>query len=145
MNRCRSPELAELLAREHEMRGDRDGWIFPSPHKDSTTGHRRHMQRPFREAVKAAGLDAKLVTPHVMRHTAITRLVKAKVDLLTIKRISGHKTTAMVEHYTHIHGEHIDTAIAAIDTAVPDTITPELHTAADPEPAAGEVVQLKSA
>jgi len=36
-----TPELAELLAREREMRADREGWIFPSPHKDSKTGHRR--------------------------------------------------------------------------------------------------------
>jgi integrase len=54
-------ELADLLRKEHEMRDDRDGWIFPSPHADSGTGHRARMDKPFREAVKAAGLDPKLV------------------------------------------------------------------------------------
>jgi site-specific recombinase XerD len=42
------------------------------------------MDRPFSDAVKAAGLDPKLITPHVMRHTAITKLVQAGVDLPTI-------------------------------------------------------------
>ena len=62
-----------------------------------------------------------------MRHTAITQLVKAGIDLPTIQRISGHKTLAMVMRYVHLSGEHIDTAMAAIETAFPDVITPELH------------------
>jgi site-specific recombinase XerD len=39
--------------------------------------------------VKAAGLDPELITPHVMRHTAITKLVQAGADLPTIQRISA--------------------------------------------------------
>ena len=63
-----TPELAELLAREREMRDDREGWIFPSPHSDSAAGHRARMDRPFREAVKAAGLDPD--DDHAARHAA---------------------------------------------------------------------------
>jgi site-specific recombinase XerD len=51
------------------------------------------------------------VTPHVMRHTAITKLVQAGVDLPTVQRVSGHKTLAMVLRYTHVHGRHIDDPI----------------------------------
>jgi integrase len=130
-------ELAEILTVEREMRQDRAGWIFPSPHSDSGTGHRVRMDRPFREGVRLAGLDPELVTPHVMRHTAITKLVQAGVDLPTIQRISGHKTLAMVLRYTHVHGRHIDAAIQAIGRTVPkrlgnetaDPITQKLHTA----------------
>jgi Phage integrase family len=97
------------------------------------------MAKPFRNAVRRAGLDPKIVTPHVMRHTAITKLVQAGVDLPTIQRISGHKTLAMVLRYTHVHGTHIDKAIAAIGRAVPeptankipDAFTQGLHTAAN--------------
>ena len=131
-----TPELAALLAAEREMRQDREGWIFPSPHADSATGHRARMDRPFDEAVRRAGLDPVLITPHVMRHTAITKLVQAGVDLPTIQRISGHKTLAMVLRYTHVHGRHIDEAIRALGRTLPklaanqmrDAITPELHT-----------------
>jgi hypothetical protein len=78
------------------------------------------------------------MTPHVMRHTAITALVKAGIDLPTIQRISGHKILAMVLRYTHVHSTHIDQAIRAIGRAVPepsenrlrDTVTPALHTQA---------------
>ncbi len=93
------------------------------------------MDRSFRRAVKAAGLDPANITPHVMRHTAITNLVEAGVDLPTIQRISGHKTLEMVMRYTHVHGPHIDQAIRAIGRGIPeptenetaDTITPTLH------------------
>jgi integrase len=125
-----TPSLRDALARQRKMEADPEGWIFPATRQDCKQPHRTEMRGGFARVVIRAGLDPKQCTPHVMRHTAITRLVKAKVDLLTIKRISGHKTTAMVEYYTHIHGDHIDTAIAALDTAVPDTITPELHTPA---------------
>ena len=73
------------------------------------------------------------VTPHVMRHTAITRLVQAGIDIPTIQRISGHKTVAMVLHYTHVHGSHIDNAIETLDVGFADSITPELHTPTEPD------------
>jgi integrase len=130
-------ELAEILRKEREARDDREGWILPALRKDAKEGHRGRMRGPFRDAVTRAGLDPEMVTPHVMRHTAITKLVQAGVDLPTIQRISGHKTLAMVLRYTHVHGRHIDQAIRAIGRTIPEpaankdarAITPELHTA----------------
>ena len=95
------------------------------------------MDKPFRRAVIRAGLDPKIVTPHVMRHTAITKLVQSGVDLPTIQSISGHKTLAMVLRYTHVHGTHIAKAIAAIGRGLPEprankipgTVTQGLHIA----------------
>ena len=74
-----------------------------------------------------------------MRHTAITKLVQCGVDLPTIQSISGHKSLAMVLRYTHVHGNHIDEAIAAIGMAVPEpkankipgTATQGLHNASN--------------
>lgn len=48
---------------------------------------------------------------HTLRHTAITHLVQAGVDLPTVKRISGHKTWAMMGRYSHQNGEHIQAAM----------------------------------
>src|SRR5260370_39434808 len=76
------------------MRDNKEGWIFPSLHKDSGTGHRARMDGPFRDAVKRAGLDSALVTPHVMRHTAITKLVQAGVELPHRARLNGPQKTA---------------------------------------------------
>jgi integrase len=116
-----TPQLAKILRRERKTRVDKHGWIFPLPRPNrSRAGYRDRMAKPFRNAVLRAGLDPKIVTPHVMRHTAITKLVQAGVDLPTIQSISGHKTLAMVLRYTHVYGTHIDKAIAAIGRAVPE-------------------------
>ena len=102
-----TPELAALLTREIEQRDDRKGWIFRSPHKDSGTGPRVRMERPFRDAAARAGLDSEVSCAT----TTITKLVEARVDLPTVQQISGHKTLAMVLRYAHVHGRHIDQAI----------------------------------
>jgi site-specific recombinase XerD len=55
------------------------------------------------------------VVRHTLRHTAITHLVQAGVDLPTVKRISGHKTLLMVERYAHQNGTHIQAAMDALE------------------------------
>ena len=123
-----TPALAEMLNAQRELEPDKEGWVFPCP-EGSKHPHKLSMAKPFRRAVIAAGMNPDKVTPHVMRHTAITRLVKAGADLPTIQKVSGHKTPAMVLRYVHIHGSHIDQAIAAIDTSNVAPITPKLHRA----------------
>lgn len=57
--------------------------------------------------VEAAGLNPDEVVRHALRHTTFTQLVRAGVDLPTVKRISGHRTRLKVEHYAHQNGEQI--------------------------------------
>lgn len=87
-------------------------WLFRSP--SSKSGHAVDIRKPFLRAVEEAGLDPAQVVRHTLRHTAITHLVQAGVDLPTVKRISGHKTLAMVERYSHQSGEHIHEAMDAL-------------------------------
>ena len=121
-------ELVAILERERAMREDHQGWIFPSRHRDSKYGHWSTMRERFAAAVGRAGLTAE-VTPHNLRHTAITNLVKAGVDLPTIQKISGHKTLAMVLRYTHVHDNHIDAGIAVLGRSIrgnPEPHIPEM-------------------
>lgn len=120
--------LATLLQKEHAQLGEPDGWLFPTSRKDAKHEHRQQMSEQFRRAVARAKLDPAKVTPHVLRHTAITGLVKEGVDLPTVQRISGHKTLAMVLRYTHLSDDHIDHSVAKLDAAFADAIAPELHT-----------------
>jgi integrase len=122
-----TPSLRDALARQREMEPDKGGWVFPAC-RVGGKAYRHAMAVPFARAVVRAGLDPTKVTPHLMRHTAISKLVMAGVDLPTIQRISGHKTLSMVLHYTHVHGVHIDNAIAVLDRPMPGTITQDLHT-----------------
>lgn len=116
--------LVEAIEQERQIRNVTEGWIFPSRTHD---GHRDFMKKQFRRTALRAGLDPVQITPHVMRHTGITRLVQGGVDLETVRRISGHKTLSMVLKYTHISDAHIDDAIdkIAIDLSPPKTGTVE--------------------
>lgn len=113
-------ELAKILSAEMKSRGVSKGYLF-APGAGSETEYRHTFRKAFRRAAERAGLDPDLVTPHVMRHTAIARLVKARVDLPTIQRVSGHKTLAMVLKYTHVDGAHIDEAVDLLEMPVPRT------------------------
>lgn len=104
-------------------------WLFPSI--SSRSGHLATIRKAHRRVVKAAGLDPDVVVRHTFRHTAVTHLVQAGVDLPTVQKISGHKTLAMVARYAHANGAHIDAAMDQLEKrmdaekVVP--ITPELH------------------
>ena len=60
-------------------------------------------------------MDPKEVLRHTLRHTAITDLVQAGVDLPTVQRISGHKTLQMVVRYAHQNREHIRAAMDKLE------------------------------
>ena len=102
-------DLATYLTGYVEAMPKGEEWLFASA--NSASGHLGNVHKAIRRTATSAGLDPDIVTPHVLRHTAITHLVQAGVDLPTVKRISGHKTLIMVERYAHANGEHIQAAM----------------------------------
>lgn len=85
----------------------------------SKSGHTLAIEKPFRRVVANTGLDVEQVNRHTLRHTAITHLIQARIDLPTVKRISGNKTFSMVERYAHQNGEHIQTAMDKLKVRFP--------------------------
>jgi integrase len=105
--------LAEILSHEIKSANPHQIWLFPA--EKSSTGHTMNIEKAFRRVVKTSGLDPKQVVRHTLRHTAITHLVQAGIDLPTVKRISGHKTLQMVERYSHQNGAHIQAAMDKLE------------------------------
>lgn len=121
--------VREGLLRQRELEQDRNGYLFPTERRSlCKRPHRTAMDNGFRRAVVAAGLDPSKVTPHLMRHTLVTNL-SGLTDVATIQKISGHKTAAMVMHYTHVNDERIDNALRSLETNALSGITQKLHTA----------------
>ncbi|MEP0068934.1 site-specific integrase [Pyruvatibacter sp.] len=108
-----TPSLADYLAAYVETLPPGTPWLFPSP--AALAGHTVDIWKAFKRCVQSAGLDPKQIVIHTLRHTAITHLVQAGVDLPTVKRISGHKTMIMVERYAHQSGAHIAAAMDKLD------------------------------
>ncbi|TDI60291.1 MAG: site-specific integrase [Alphaproteobacteria bacterium] len=101
--------ITAILQRERDMAEDTGGWIFPS--KRTRSGHVESMDEPFARCIAAAGMDTRVVTPHTMRHTAITRLAETGADIVTIQEFSGHETVAMVMRYAHAQDRAVDRAL----------------------------------
>ena len=47
----------------------------------------------------------KNVTPHVLRHTLATTLLKRGVDIRYIQQFLGHSSVATTQIYTHVNDE----------------------------------------
>ena len=54
-------------------------------------------------------------TWHGLRHTFISRLIMAGVDLRTAQEFAGHKTISMTVRYAHLAPEHNQAAIDKLD------------------------------
>lgn len=116
-------ELAAYLKRHIDRLPKGTEWLFPSI--ASRSGHLATIRKAHRRVVEAAGLDPDVVVRHTFRHTAVTHLVQAGVDLPTVQKISGHKTLAMVARYAHANGTHIDAAMDKLETRIaPNKVVP---------------------
>ena len=112
------PEVALGQLRELRRRQVRDqvpglekGIIFPS-----NTGDYRFpssIKRALRKVCKAAEIE-RHVTPHWMRHTFNNLLRQAKVDHIVLRATTGHSTSAMTEHYSHVDLEEKQEATARV-------------------------------
>jgi integrase len=105
--------IVELLIKERGMAQDQSGWIFPS--ERSKSGHVESMDGPFARCVRKAGMDPAVVVPHVMRHTAISRLAATGADIKTIQEFSGHESIQMVLRYAHAQDHIVDRALDRLE------------------------------
>lgn len=67
------------------------------------------------------GSFARPVTPHMLRHTAATRLIERGTDIRFVQRLLGHASIATTEIYTHVTDNALRDAISRAD-AVGDLV-----------------------
>ena len=59
--------------------------------------------------------DPSVVSPHTMRHSAITRFALIGADIKTIQEFSGHESLEMVLRYAHAQDQAIDSALDRLE------------------------------
>ncbi len=72
----------------------------------------RTVERMVKDHARRAGIDKK-VTPHTLRHTLATTLLRHGLDIRFIQKQLGHASVATTELYTHVDTEALQTAYRA--------------------------------
>jgi site-specific recombinase XerD len=63
--------------------------------------HEDSLQRALRAAASRADI-AKVVTPHVLRHSFATHLLERGQDICTVQELPRHKDVSTTMLYTHV-------------------------------------------
>jgi len=81
-------------------------------------GHTVAIEKPFRLAVKLAGLDVNTVVRHTLRHTAITHMVEANINVPMVKKLAGHKNLETTLKYIHQSEPALDKAMQQFEDQI---------------------------
>lgn len=102
------PAVVGVFQRRHEEQGRPiEGWIFPAGTKCG------HIQQGSGKRAHRRALRISEVTPfepYCLRHTALTRLAEAGVDVFTLARIAGHSSIAIISRYCHPQSDSVERA-----------------------------------
>jgi integrase len=108
----------QVTSRMRELLESLPRWA-PYVFTNSRTGRPyQHIRKVFGRALERAGIRSGDVSPHTLRHTAITRMRLAGIDDATIMELVGHLTKAMLDRYTHPPVERKRAALETFDRLV---------------------------
>ena len=105
-------------------------WVFPQGSHSTcprTGVIRRHhlfdqtFQRAFKRAVATAGI-VRTATPHTLRHSFATHLLRAGTDIRTVQKLLGHADVSTTMVYTHV----LDVSGGRVQSPL-DKMEPALH------------------
>lgn len=116
LNEASRQAMADYLAATEAAKAEKKSglaaskWLFPS---FGESGHltRQHFARDLKELAVASGLQARLVSPHVLRHAFASHLLHNGADLRIVQTLLGHTDISTTQIYTHVVEERLKSLV----------------------------------
>ena len=103
---ARDAVRAYLDVRERWVRGElSNAFLFPGRAGRALT--RQRFFQLLKELAGAAGIEARRVSPHVLRHAFATHLLNNEADLRSVQKMLGHADISTTQIYTHVLDERL--------------------------------------
>ncbi|CAN5399425.1 site-specific tyrosine recombinase XerD [soil metagenome] len=102
--------VATYLKERPDAAGGGQAWLFPS-HGGSGHLTRQHFALDLKALAAATGLEAAMVSPHVLRHAFASHLLAGGADLRAVQQMLGHADIATTQIYTHVQSDRLKSAV----------------------------------
>lgn len=89
----------DLIEEYLEKRGVENEYLFVNQRNNTLTS--RYVQYMIKEYAEKAGIKRR-VTPHILRHSFATHLLKNGVDIRAIQQLLGHSNLSTTQIYTSV-------------------------------------------
>ena len=109
---CREAIDDYLAVRNNEKVAEKDKDALFISQKNCRFGV-RGVQQMVEKKLSLAGLDATRYSPHKLRHTAATLMLKNGVDTRALQEVLGHSNLNTTQIYTHLDNAALHEAAMA--------------------------------
>jgi integrase len=114
-------EILNELKRTNPYGGEADDFVLPNVSRDKPLAAIT-IKRGFERIMDAIKIDRtaranRKLSFHSMRHSFVTRAREAGLSDFVVSALSGHKTTKIVDHYSHQTLTAVESARGSLETA----------------------------
>jgi integrase len=122
-------DIFDELKRTSPYGAEPDDFVLPNVERDKPLAAIT-IKRGFERIMDAIGIDKEArdkrnLSFHSMRHSFVTRAREAGLSDFVVAALSGHKTTQMMEHYSHQTFAAVESARGSLEAAFKPTSTTE--------------------
>ena len=102
--------MQQYLSLREEVNAAESRWLFPS-FGDSGHVTRQHVARELKTLAASVGIEARKMSPHVLRHAFASHLLANGADLRIVQALLGHADVSTTQIYTHVLDERLKSMV----------------------------------